>query len=340
MTQQQFNHSTTVRELYDALEVRLPRTLSCDWDNDGLSCCPDPDALVRGVLVALDPTEEAVAEAARRGCNVVLTHHPMLFRGIKAVDGENTMSRKVISLVKAGISTIAFHTRLDAADGGVNDILAARLGLLDVVPFGDDGNAQKKPIGRVGTLPAEITLEAFAALVAERLTVPATAEAYAAISSETAEAVRANAATAGDSTAETAENAKITVSATVAQPCKTGAQPQLENAQMAYIPPEAPQRSPIVYAGPGKAVRRVAVLGGSGEDDVAAAIAVGADTYVTGDYHYHTLCDAPYGPINLVEAGHYFTEFPVCAHLAEMAARICPGVPVYVLGGTAVRCIR
>ena len=77
----------TIQQLYDALEARIPRSLSCGWDNDGLSCCPDPAAPVRGVLVALDATDDAVAAAERRGCNLLVTHHPLLFRGLRAVDG-------------------------------------------------------------------------------------------------------------------------------------------------------------------------------------------------------------------------------------------------------------
>ena len=230
----------TIKEFYASLEAVLPRSLSCDWDNDGISCCPDPDAPVSGVLVALDPTEDAVEAAIERGCNVVLTHHPMLFRGLKAVDGRDTGSRKVIRMIANGITAMAFHTRLDAADGGVNDILAARLGLTDVEPFGEDGNPQGKPIGRVGNLPA------------------------------------------------------------------------------------------VVFAGCGKPVHRVAVLGGGGEDDIAAAAAAGADTYVTGELKYHHLCDAPYGSLNLIMAGHYHTEAPVLDRLAQLAARICPHVPVCI----------
>ena len=77
-------------------------------------------------------------------------------------------------------------------------------------------------------------------------------------------------------------------------------------------------------------VRRVAVLGGGGEDDIGAAVAAGADTYVTGELKYHHLCDAPYGEINLVMAGHYHTEAPVLGRLAELAEAACPGVPVTV----------
>ena len=151
----------TVREFYASLEAILPRSLSCDWDNDGISCCPDPDAPVKGVLIALDPTEDAVEEAITRGCNVILTHHPMLFRGLKTVDGRDTGSRKVIRMITHGITAMAFHTRLDAADGGVNDILATRLGLSDVTPFGEDGNPAGQPIGRVGTLPAAVSADEF-----------------------------------------------------------------------------------------------------------------------------------------------------------------------------------
>ena len=93
----------TVGELYAELEKRVPRALSCDWDNDGLMCCPDPGAEVRRVLVALDVTGDTVR---------------------RAIDGGYAL---IVSL----------HTRLDAVEGGVNDTLANLLGLRDVTPFGD-----------------------------------------------------------------------------------------------------------------------------------------------------------------------------------------------------------
>ena len=255
----------TIHDFYAALEAVLPRSLSCDWDNDGISCCPDPDAPVKGVLISLDPTEDAVEEAIARGCNVILTHHPMLFRGLKAVDGRDTGSRKVIRMISAGITAMAFHTRLDAADGGVNDILAARLGLTRVEPFGEDGNPAGKPIGRVGELPTEVSADAFIETVKTALGLPA-----------------------------------------------------------------------LIFAGCGKPVRRVAVLGGGGEDNIFAAVAAGADTYVTGELKYHHLCDAPYGEINLIMAGHYHTEAPVLDRLAELASEICHSVPVHILRTTRV----
>jgi dinuclear metal center YbgI/SA1388 family protein len=255
----------TIRALYAALEEKLPRSLSWEGDNDGISCAPDLDAPVTGVLIALDATEDAVESAIRRDCNVILTHHPMLFHGLKAVDGGDTGSYKVIRMIQNGITAMAFHTRLDAADGGVNDTLAARLGLQNTCPFGDNRNAQGKPIGRVGELPEAETLGDFAKRVKTALGLPA-----------------------------------------------------------------------VVVSGCGKPVCRVAVLGGAGDNNVHEAVAAGADTYVTGELKYHQLCDAPYGEINLVMAGHYHTEAPVLDRLAVLCAEICPEVPVCVLDTTRV----
>ena len=258
----------TIRELYAVLDARFPRSLSCDWDNDGISCAADLNAPVSGIYIALDPTEDAVNAAIEKGCNVLLTHHPMLFRGLKAVDGHDTGSRKVIRLIQNGVTAMAFHTRLDAADGGVNDALATCLGLTNVEPFGDNSNPAGKPIGRVGDLPEAVDAKTFAETVKKALHLPA-----------------------------------------------------------------------LVFAGCGKPVRRVAVLGGSGDEDIAAAVAAGADTYVTGELRYHQLCDAPYGEINLVMAGHFHTEAPVLEILAQVCREACPDAPVHVDRSTRVEII-
>lgn len=264
----------TVQQLYDALEARIPRSLSCGWDNDGLSCCPDPAAPVRGVLVALDATEDAVAETERRGYTMLLTHHPLLFRGLRAVDGADTSSRKILRMARAGISAAAFHTRLDALPGGVNDTLAAALGLRDIRPFGsgtgEDGNPAGMPMGRIGSLPAPESFDAFCERVKAALHLPA-----------------------------------------------------------------------LLGAGCGWDIRRVAVLGGAGDDDADAARAAGADAFVTGELRYHQLCDAPYGGMALLAAGHYHTEFPVVPVLADMARDVLRSagdadVPVSLYGGTRV----
>lgn len=151
----------TIRELYAFLEEKIPRSLSCDWDNDGLMVCPDDTKEVRRVLVALDITAAVAEQAIKEGYDLVVSHHPLIFHPLKSVAVGETIANKVIRLLTSGISAMSFHTRLDAVGGGVNDVLANAVGLCDVTPFGKDG----EEIGRIGNLPQPMTLKNFAALV-------------------------------------------------------------------------------------------------------------------------------------------------------------------------------
>ena len=156
----------TVSQLYDILNQRIPQSLSCDWDNDGLMCCPEPDREVRRVLVCLDATAEMVEKAVAEAFDVILTHHPLVFHKLPALDPSDPVARKLIRLARAGVAVMSFHTRLDALGGGVNDALATRLGLIDAIPYGEES------IGRVGRLPAPMPLSDFAELVKRALGVP------------------------------------------------------------------------------------------------------------------------------------------------------------------------
>lgn len=140
----------TVRELNELLNGQYPPTLSRDWDNDGLLVSPDPETTVAGVLVALDLTDAEIDEAIKRGCNVILTHHPLLFRPLSSLTPDNGVARRALRLLSCGISAIACHTRADAAEGGVNDAMAKTLGLVGTTPFADG-------IPRIGTLPAPLS---------------------------------------------------------------------------------------------------------------------------------------------------------------------------------------
>ena len=151
----------TVGELYRALDEKIPSSLSCDWDNDGLLCCGDTDSEVNRVLVALDITEEIVLCAVNEGYDLIVSHHPLIFRPVGAVTPMDSVSKKVITLLSNGIAAMSFHTRLDAVKGGVNDVLASALGLVDVVPFGDG----REEIGRIGRTVTPMSLEDFALLV-------------------------------------------------------------------------------------------------------------------------------------------------------------------------------
>ncbi|MBE6703008.1 MAG: Nif3-like dinuclear metal center hexameric protein [Ruminococcaceae bacterium] len=159
----------TVTELHQYISAFAPRALSADWDNDGIACAAQPDHPVQRVLVALDATERVVKRAVEEKFDLLLTHHPLLFRGIKELTPAHTVSRKLLRLVGGEVAAMSFHTRLDAAVGGVNDILAEILGLANTVPFGPVG----EELGRVGDLPEGVEVSKYARTVCEKLNTPA-----------------------------------------------------------------------------------------------------------------------------------------------------------------------
>lgn len=148
----------TVKELYGYFDKEIPKELSCSWDNDGLMCCPDPEREVRRALITLDITENAVCYAIENGFDVIVSHHPIIFRPLKSIT-----SPKLVKLISNGISAMSFHTRLDAVSGGVNDCLAAALGLENTEPFGED------MLGRIGYLPKPMTVCEFSEYVKKAL---------------------------------------------------------------------------------------------------------------------------------------------------------------------------
>ena len=158
----------TVIELYRYLDKTVPSSLSCEWDNDGLMCCPSPEKPVRRVRVTLDMSERAVEYAVRGGFDVILSHHPLLFRPVKALDPENAVPRKLITLIQNNICAMSFHTRFDALSGGVNDALAEALGLLSPQPFECGG---EPPMGRIGDV-TPCTLAEFSEKVKKALGAP------------------------------------------------------------------------------------------------------------------------------------------------------------------------
>ena len=151
----------TVRELYTFFEEKIPRSLSCDWDNDGLMVCPDDTKEVRRVLVALDITAAVAEKAIAEGYDLIVSHHPLIFHPLKAVTVGETIANKVIKLLVSGVSAMSFHTRLDAVEGGVNDVLANAIGLQSIIPFGKDG----EEMGRIGNLANPMPLREFAEVV-------------------------------------------------------------------------------------------------------------------------------------------------------------------------------
>lgn len=147
-------------DLYYYLDTCYPTSLSCEWDHDGVMCLPCERELKK-VLITLDVTQEAADYAAKHGFDTILSHHPMLFRPLDALDCRTPIGAKLLSLVQSGISVFSFHTRMDAAENGVNDALAQALGLREVEAL--------ETLARIGTLPTPLTLTEFTQKVCQVL---------------------------------------------------------------------------------------------------------------------------------------------------------------------------
>lgn len=233
----------TVNELSKYMNEKIPRELSCSWDNDGLMCCPNPDIEVKKALFTMDVTPEAINHAIEGGYDVIISHHPLIFRGVKTLSGDFGIPARLIKLIKNDIAVMSYHTRFDAVDGGVNDALADIFELTDVEKVVCEGIE----LMRVGYLPEELDIEHFV------------------------EVVRA----------------------------KLGCEH-------------------LNYASNSGKVHKLALVGGGGGSYIREAAASGADTYLSGEIGYHNLTDCKDYRINLVEAGHYFTERIALYNLSEL----------------------
>lgn len=149
----------TVEAIYRILDAFAPFATAEGWDNCGLQLGA-PDWEVTGCVVALDVTQGALRLAQERGANLIVTHHPIIFRPLRAIPGNDRICR----MISRGIASISAHTNLDKAKGGVNDALFAALGLTAPEPFPNG-----EGVGRIGLLPRELTAPELAAYIKERL---------------------------------------------------------------------------------------------------------------------------------------------------------------------------
>ena len=154
-----------VKTLHNELSKRWPKNLSAAWDNDGIMVSGDMNTEVKRVLVALDATHEVIRYACDNGFDTVITHHPMIFKGAKQVTPATLTGRRIVASLMNGVSVLSFHTRLDAAEGGVNDALCRMLGFEPCESFGDD---EMPTLGRIAEIP-EMTARDLAELVKEKL---------------------------------------------------------------------------------------------------------------------------------------------------------------------------
>ena len=148
------------KQVLDALEQYAPLPLQDSYDNAGLQIGLTAEQEVTGALLCLDVTEAIVNEAERMGCNLVVAHHPLLFRGLKSITGQNYVERCVIKAIQKGIGIYAAHTNLDNAEGGVNYRIAETIELKNLSFLDAKPGTTVAGAGVIGELPmAEDELE-------------------------------------------------------------------------------------------------------------------------------------------------------------------------------------
>ncbi|WP_270887750.1 Nif3-like dinuclear metal center hexameric protein [Pedococcus sp. 5OH_020] len=155
----------TLAEVLPALEGLYPAATAQSWDQVGL-VSGDLGQRVERVLFAVDPTLAVIEEARALGADLLVTHHPLLLRGVHSVATNRAKGAAVTALVVHDIALYVAHTNADAASPGVNDALAEAMGLLDVEPL---AVVEGHPLGRVGRLPSPISLAEFAQAAAAAL---------------------------------------------------------------------------------------------------------------------------------------------------------------------------
>ena len=243
----------TVREIEQALFDLAPRERAMEWDNVG-HLLGYPNDQVERVLVALDITEDVADEAIAKGCQLIVAHHPVMnckWLPVQDIRDDTPQGHLFLKLLGNGVSAICMHTNLDLAEGGVNDVLAERLELVDPGPLCDNVPC------RAGTLREPMALADFARFVSRAL-----------------------------------------------------------------------HCNGVRYADAGRPVHRVAVGGGACGEFEDTAIWAGCDTFVTADLSYHAFLDAKGKGINLIDAGHFPTEDPVCYRLIDYLTERFPGLSV------------
>lgn len=142
----------TLRQIADAVEEFAPREFQESYDNAGIQI-GNPDMEISGVLIALDVTEDVLDEAIRRDCNMILSHHPLLFHGLKQIAGASPAERIVAKAIRNDIAIYAAHTNLDATWEGVSYEMAHMLDLRELQPLEPRKEAPRVGLGIVGNLP-------------------------------------------------------------------------------------------------------------------------------------------------------------------------------------------
>jgi dinuclear metal center YbgI/SA1388 family protein len=353
-----------IAAIISALESLAPPALQESYDNAGL-ITGSPDADCAGILCCLDATEEVIAEAKGRGCNMVVAHHPIIFGGLKKINGRNYVERAVIAAIKNDIALYAIHTNLDAVAEGVSARMAERLGLEKGTILQPRDQVLRKLFTFCPPAQAETVRAALFAAGAGHIGRYSECS-FNAAGTGTFRAGEGTQPFVGERGVRHEEpELKIEVifpawlQGALVQALKAAhpyeevaydivplANPWAE-AGFGYVGewPQALSEAaflerlktvfgvPLVRHSPltGKPVRRIAVCGGAGSFLISKALAAGVDAFVTADLKYHEFFEAD-GRLLLADVGHFESEQFTIDLLQEFLARKFPTFAVLKTG--------
>lgn len=328
-------------EIINVLETFAPLSYQESYDNSGLQI-GDDQTEIRGTLLTLDITEEVIDEAIARNCNLIIAHHPVIFSGLKRLNGRNYVERVVLKAIKNDILLYAAHTNMDNARAGVNALIAERLGLEATRILQPMQGTLKKLYTYIPEAHADRVRDALFAAGAGQI------GQYSECSfNTTGNGTFRAAATAqpfiGEAGGERSTEQEVKVEVLV-QRHQEGAVLKALHAHHPYeevayelvslqnmnqeqgagligeLPEEMDGVQFLSYLKdrmqtgcirhtrlPDKKIKRVAVCGGSGSFLLKDAIKAGADIFITADYKYHQFFDAE-NQIVIADIGHYESE--------------------------------
>lgn len=160
-----------VKDIIERIEKFVPCEIAYDWDNTGF-IAGDREKEVKKVFLTLDVLKETVDEAKKFGADMIISHHPILFKGIQNIDCSTQDGYIVRELIKNDIALYCAHTSIDCAKGGINDILANKLGIKNPEVIEKNENFEGCGLGRIGKISREMTLKEYAEFVKEKLNTP------------------------------------------------------------------------------------------------------------------------------------------------------------------------
>ncbi len=147
------------RDIANIIEEFAPSYLQEDWDNSGF-CIGDTEQEITGIMLSLDCDEYLLDEAIEKGCNMIITHHPLIFKGVKKILSSDRLSRVVEKAIRNYIVIYSTHTPIDKVAGGVSWQMASRLGLVNTKTLSPE-NEHLQGLGVIGDLECEMDVETF-----------------------------------------------------------------------------------------------------------------------------------------------------------------------------------